>query len=325
MKNFNIDPEFRDKIPPLTADEFAKLEENILADGEVREPLVLWNNTIIDGHHRWAIIQKHPEIPYKTKQMTFADKWEAIYWICRNQMGRRNISDVQRTVLIAEAQRAQRMTQGGFRVQPRDAQNGKFTANEENLHLRADDKETTREKIARQFGVGESIVQNSEYFLQGLEAGEQVVPGFREAVTSGAAKAPKAAIIELRDMDEDKKQALAQAIYDSDKEKMKALRPQNPHVPINDKLDPPVPIEAANATPIVHTVAYNVQDFREELMFVVKHMDTSFRLTLVDVHPEMLKTEDGRKAALEVLSAAESEIEKYKAIVREAENEKVSD
>ena len=69
MKNFNIDPEFRDKIPPLTADEFAKLEENIVADGEVREPLVLWNNTIIDGHHRWAIIQKHPEIPYKTKQM----------------------------------------------------------------------------------------------------------------------------------------------------------------------------------------------------------------------------------------------------------------
>ena len=37
MKNFNIDPEFRDKIPPLTADEFAKLEENIVADGEVRE------------------------------------------------------------------------------------------------------------------------------------------------------------------------------------------------------------------------------------------------------------------------------------------------
>lgn len=316
MKSFNIDPEFRDKIPPLTADEFAKLEENILADGEVREPLVLWNNTIIDGHHRWAIIQKHPEIPYKTKQMDFADKWEAIYWICRNQLGRRNITDAQKTVLIAEAQRAQRMTYGGLKNENREEATGRFTTSDQCGHLWS---EKTREKISKQFGVGEGTVQRSEYYLQGLEAGEKVVPGFREAVTSGAAKAPKTAIMELRNMDGDKKQALAQAIYDSDKEKMKALRPQKPHVPINDKLEPPVPIEAANATPIVHTVAYNVQDFREELMFVVKHMDTSFRLTLVDVHPEMLKTEEGRKAALEVLSAAESEIEKYKAIVREAE------
>lgn len=72
MRNLTVEPEFRDKIPPLTDEEFKKLEENILADGEVREPLVVWNNTIIDGHHRWRIIQSHPEIPYKVKQMTFA-------------------------------------------------------------------------------------------------------------------------------------------------------------------------------------------------------------------------------------------------------------
>lgn len=34
-----IDPEFRDKIPPLTEDEFKQLEENILEDGEVYEPI----------------------------------------------------------------------------------------------------------------------------------------------------------------------------------------------------------------------------------------------------------------------------------------------
>ena len=34
-----IDPEFRDKIPPLTDAEFEQLRENILADGEVYEPI----------------------------------------------------------------------------------------------------------------------------------------------------------------------------------------------------------------------------------------------------------------------------------------------
>ena len=33
MDRLIIDPEFRDKIPPLTEDEFTLLEENILSDG----------------------------------------------------------------------------------------------------------------------------------------------------------------------------------------------------------------------------------------------------------------------------------------------------
>ena len=36
-----IDPEFRSQIPPLKDDEFAQLRENILADGEVYEPIAV--------------------------------------------------------------------------------------------------------------------------------------------------------------------------------------------------------------------------------------------------------------------------------------------
>ena len=45
-----IDPEFEKKIPPLTAEEFRQLEENILADGLVINPLIIWNGVIVDGH-----------------------------------------------------------------------------------------------------------------------------------------------------------------------------------------------------------------------------------------------------------------------------------
>lgn len=46
MTNLRIDPEFRDKIPPLTDAEFEQLQENILNDGEVYEPIAVWNGTI---------------------------------------------------------------------------------------------------------------------------------------------------------------------------------------------------------------------------------------------------------------------------------------
>ena len=53
MDRLIIDPEFRDKIPPLTEDEFTLLEENILSDGAVFSPLIVWDGTILDGHNRY--------------------------------------------------------------------------------------------------------------------------------------------------------------------------------------------------------------------------------------------------------------------------------
>ena len=96
LKDLKIDPEFAEKIPPLTEDEFSLLEQNIVADGEVLDPLIIWNNTILDGHNRYRILKKHPEIPFKTFPKEFPDKYAAIAWICRNQLGRRNLTPEQK-------------------------------------------------------------------------------------------------------------------------------------------------------------------------------------------------------------------------------------
>ena len=66
MINLKIDPEFQSQIPPLTDDEFKQLEENILKAGKLLSPLIVWNNTLVDGHNRYAILQKHPEIYFST-------------------------------------------------------------------------------------------------------------------------------------------------------------------------------------------------------------------------------------------------------------------
>ena len=94
-----IDPEFADKIPPLTEEEYRLLEENILADGKIISPLITWNGIIVDGHNRYRILQAHPEIPYETMEMEFSDRYAVIVWICRNQLGRRNLTDEQKKFL----------------------------------------------------------------------------------------------------------------------------------------------------------------------------------------------------------------------------------
>ena len=47
--NLLIDPEFKRLLPELTAGELNQLEANILRDGCL-DPIIVWNNTIIDGH-----------------------------------------------------------------------------------------------------------------------------------------------------------------------------------------------------------------------------------------------------------------------------------
>lgn len=58
-----IDPEFESKIPPLSAEEFRQLEENILSDGIVINPIIVWNGVIVDGHNRFHILEgNHAEL-----------------------------------------------------------------------------------------------------------------------------------------------------------------------------------------------------------------------------------------------------------------------
>ena len=78
MINLKIDPEFQSQIPPLTDGEFKQLEENILKEGKLISPLIVWNNTLVDGHNRYAILQKHPEICFSTMPLHFAYREEAL-------------------------------------------------------------------------------------------------------------------------------------------------------------------------------------------------------------------------------------------------------
>ena len=96
MINLKIDPEFQSQIPPLTDDEFKQLEENILKEGKLISPLIVWNNTLVDGHNRYAILQKHPEIYFSTMPLPFESREEVLAWICKNQLGRRNLSPEQK-------------------------------------------------------------------------------------------------------------------------------------------------------------------------------------------------------------------------------------
>ena len=189
MMNLNalkVDPEFQGKIPPLTFEELNQLEANILRDGRIINPIIVWEGLIVDGHNRFIIAKKHPEIPFTVHETEFANRYEAIIWICKNQLGRRNLTPEQKKYLIGKQYEAEKLNHGGDQksnLKKSTGQNGQSI-----------DKRWTRRRIADENGVNDSFVKRAEQFSKGVDAAEKAVPGTRQKVLSGEVK-PTAAEI----------------------------------------------------------------------------------------------------------------------------------
>lgn len=118
--NIKIDPEFASLIPPLSDEEFKRLEESILNEG-CRDAIVVWEQpkgfgnadidneadpymlheipVIVDGHNRYKICTEH-NIPFRVEYADLEDKEDVKLWMMNNQLARRNLTDLQRIEMV---------------------------------------------------------------------------------------------------------------------------------------------------------------------------------------------------------------------------------
>ena len=191
MINLKIDPEFQSQIPPLTDDEFKQLEENILKEGKLLSPLSVWGNTLVDGHNRYEIVQEHPEISFSTMPLPFESREEVLAWICKNQLGRRNLTPEQKKFLIGKQYSVEHRKPGG------NGNNQYTVTTEEPVQEELCQNDTVpptsaeasiRKQIAERNNVSESYVARSEKFMRGVQIMDQMIPGMQEKILSGQFK-----------------------------------------------------------------------------------------------------------------------------------------
>ena len=102
LSQLKIDPEFQNQINPPSFEETHQLEMNILKEERVLNPIITWNGYIVDGHTRYQILRKYPFIPFEVIEKEFSSRYEALVWICKNQLGRRNLTPEQKKFLIGK-------------------------------------------------------------------------------------------------------------------------------------------------------------------------------------------------------------------------------
>lgn len=204
MNKYIIDPEYKALLPPQTEDERKALEESILADG-CRDALIVdETNTIIDGHNRYEICTKH-NIPFNVVVRHFDSRDDIIVFICRNQIGRRNLSPDTLSYVIGLMYNLEKKRNGGNRGN----QYAKvaLTQNEDVAK-----PITTATRIAKEIGVGRATVERAGQFASAVDALSENEPTVKAAILSGKSGLTRKSVVEIAAMDEEKKKAAVDKI-----------------------------------------------------------------------------------------------------------------
>jgi hypothetical protein len=187
-----IDPEFQGLIPPLAPEELQQLEDNLRCDG-CRDSLVVWNDILVNGHHRFEICSRL-KIPFETRPIEFSSRIEAADWIDANQLGRRNLTPDLMSLLRGRRYNRAKNSHGGDRRSDIDSSD-------------QSDPLKTAERLAGQHKVSPATIKRDGRFADAIEKLEGVIPDIKSRVMKGQtpprkvviriAKNPETAVEEL--------------------------------------------------------------------------------------------------------------------------------
>jgi len=198
MQNLSINPELKALIPPLTSEEFAQLEANVCQEG-IREPIITWQGTIVDGHNRYELAQMY-DLPFKVKEIAFASMEDCMDWMINNQLGRRNVTETQKDYLIGKKYENEKKRHGGARDQ-----NGPL--------------KKTAEMLGEEFGIGSTQVKRNEDFAKGVDLLANVEPELKGQILQGKSDLNKQDVQEFGKISKQAQKEVKQsAIFVSDEE-----------------------------------------------------------------------------------------------------------
>ena len=163
-----IDDEFAALIPPLSNDEFTRLEQSILHEG-CRDPIIIWGNIIVDGHNRYKICSIH-KIPYSTRPIEFSDRNSAMLWMLQNQLARRNLNDFQRIELV-------RKFEAAVKAQAKERQLSELKQNQDTVRENFPTRGRASDELGNLAGVSRKTYEHATAVLD--SAPEEVIQAAR--------------------------------------------------------------------------------------------------------------------------------------------------
>lgn len=181
-------------INPLSLEEFEQLRQNLIAEG-CRDALIVWEtakgNILVDGHNRLRICSEQ-NIPYKTVSKHFQNIDEVKDWMINNQLGKRNLTEEQKSyyrgIQYKNFKNKQGAKEGNLNAQKQSRQNDHFVMK-------------TNELLAEQHKVSPKTIQRDEKYANAIDRIVQNNPSLKWKILSKEYDIPKNKIEDLSNLD----------------------------------------------------------------------------------------------------------------------------
>lgn len=186
-RTLTINREFETLLPPLTSEERTQLEQNIVEEGRIREPVVLWKGRDIpvDGHNRLAVALDHG-MDVEFVEVEFADKQAVKNWIIDQHAGRRSLSELQLAFYRGKRYLSLKHSHGGNRRKGGSSDHSEHST------------DNTAEKLAVQDGVSPATVRRDADFAKAVDAViRNCGPAARDLLLSKESRLTRTQIIQL--------------------------------------------------------------------------------------------------------------------------------
>lgn len=211
-----IDPEIAAVLLPLTELERAHLEHSLKTEG-LREPLVVWDGVLLDGHARLEIARRLG-IEVRTVEIDLPDREAAIAWRLQQQIGRRNLNPVAASYFRGRLYGLLRKKPG----RPKGAKPGQNA------------RKSTDEALARQFGVDPRTCRRDSRFCEALDSlAQDFGPEFRTLVLIRQSTLTRAEVVKMVEMGRQERERFLRE-REEERSRPKAPRPKPAARPEND-------------------------------------------------------------------------------------------
>ena len=170
------------------------------------------------------MIQRHSDvtIKWRVRHMDFLDKWAAFEWMYKNQLGRRNLTDEQRTYMIGKMYEARKNTSAFKGNQYTIVGSGQNVQNQS----RREQRNGTSGEIGKEVGMDGRSVRRAEKFAKGVDTLRNVSPEAADKVLDGKSKITKTEVADLAKSEPEIIEAFAQAVNEGKKPERKPRKPK---------------------------------------------------------------------------------------------------
>ena len=199
FRTLKVDPEYKGLSQPLGRNEYRQLERSLVSDG-CREPILVWNGTIVDGHNRYEICNQK-RVPYATREIAFDSRAAAIAWICTSQLDKRALSEEAKKYLIGKQFEAERhIKRNSAAFQPHKAVPKHMGQFKESGERKYETRRETAVRLGKEHHISGTTIQRYWKYSQALDAIAKSAPEITRQILSGNYKMTIASIHALARM-----------------------------------------------------------------------------------------------------------------------------